>query len=799
MGHPIGWPEKPSGERPFLWWDGQRWIRWDGQRWMQERNQSRSRGRMERQPVIGTDQYYGRHVNGDVTGYERVGQRLGATRAQPQYALPRSGGNSAPSAADDRRASIATLVLSALFALSLVVLLAGYGIDIVALRLTGVLGAFFFGVGAMPLKVFRHAGLTVRLAVAVLVGISASTLVASVMVLGPLWHPLLAAILLGTVAVILHVRASREALLRLRTSGETLQPQLDSASWLNLSTGITAVGTFWWLVSAAAAGHIVPVIGGFLTRISPMWYVGLLLVLGGIVLAWNRGEPAAIFGVVSLVAALTITPALAYGLPNVQWAAKHIGFVQQVLDIGHLDRHTGIYQAYSGFFSLSGWICDLAGTKDSVGLATYWPFMVGLAGLAVLRLFFGMLLQSTYRIYVALTLTFLVNAIGQNYFSPQSVGFVLAFGIFALAIGGEGTDLSRRTRIGLVVLVSCALAVTHEFSPYMVAVVLGVFVVAKIVRPIYFPLITGFPAVLWALLNWSVLRRFVSLSGFALSNFTPPKTVATPGLARLPIVGQGSDAMLASLLVLIFLAAIGFLAAVTRRPGWEFFSPRYAWAMLIAAGSGLFIIAANPYGNEGIFRAALFAIPWLAALAVTSVPQVTRDWLTFPFAVLLTGLAATYCLASFGLDNGTTIRQGDVKALEFYTTKASSEGHILNLSYGYTPTGMFSLGSGNPVAWSAVVPQSDGHVTAMTGDSATILARNYLLYVLEKKADTSGRADTGPGELYAIWSPASVHYAIDYGLETAATARAWLRALASSSQWKLVYSDNGTYLFRLVL
>lgn len=790
MGQPAGWPEKPFGERPFLWWDSHRWILWDGQRWTQARDQSRSRDRTVGQSVPGTNQPHDRHVSGDVTEYRGVGQGL-ATRAEPQYYLPRSGGDSAGSAAGDRQALVATLTLSALFALSLVILLAGYGLDIVALRLTGVLGALFFGVGGTPWKIFLHQGLTVRLALAVLIGISLPTLLASVMVLGPLWHPLLVAIVLGTVVVIVHVRASWEALTKLRASGGDLLPPGGGTSWLNLSTGLTAAGTFWWLWSAVTGRHMVPGIGGFLTQISPMWYVGLLLVLGGIVLAWNRGETTVMIGVASLVAALTVTPAFVYGLPQIQSAAKHVGFVQQVLGVGHLDRHIGIYQAYSGFFSLSGWICDLAGTRDPMGLATYWPIIIDIAGLAVLRLFFGTLLRSSYRIYIALAFSFLVNVAGQDYFSPQSVGFVLAFGIFALAIGAEATGLSRRTRIGLIILISCALAVIHELSPYLVAVVLGVFVVAKIVRPIYIPLLAGLPAALWALLNWSVLRRFVSFHGFSLSNLTPPKTVATPGLERLPIVGQGTDAMLAGLLVLICLAMIGFLAAVTRKSGWGFFSPSYAWAMLISAGSGLFLVAANPYGNEGIFRAALFAVPWLAALAVTAAPQAAQDWLRFPLAVLLAGLAATYCLSSFALDNADVIRTGDVTALNFYHTKASSSGYILNLSYGDTPVGMVSLASGHSVTWSRIVPQSGGHVTALNKDSASLLARNYLLYVLKRQ----GRLDA----LYAIWSPASVNHAVDYGLETAATAQAWVRALSSSPYWKLVYYNNGTYLFRMVL
>ena len=818
MQHPTGWPEGSSGDAPFLWWDGDRWTQEVSSPQPPDKARPPDKtvwqpavpGRPEGRPARKRFPEYQRALDRlretrvellradwlKETRFERLGETIVDRLREPRFepVLDPSGeipvDDSDENDADDVRHSIATLALSGLFAISFVILLAGFGLDSAALRLTGVLGVLFFGVGAAPIKAFRHTGFMVRLALAVLLGISIPTLLASVMVLTPLWHPVVAAALLGIAAVVIHVRGSREALNNLRAADRRLLPPIGRSSWLNLSTGLTAAGTLYWVGGAVISGHISPGVGGFVTQIIPLWYVGVLLVVGGMILARGRAELAAILGVVSLVAALTFTPALVYGLPRIQTASKHVGFVQQVLSAHYLDPHAGIYQAYSGFFSLGGWICYLAGVRDSIGLATYWPFIIDVVGLAVLRLFFGVLLRSAYRIYVALALTFLVDVVGQDYFSPQSVGYVLVFGVYALGVGGQRTNLSRRTRMGLILVISCAVAVTHEFSPYIGAAVLAIFVVTRLARPIYLPLAAALPAALWALANRSVLGGFISLSDLGdLSNFEPPKTVATPGLERLPVVGQTSDAALLGLLVLIGLAGVGFLAAVTRRSGWRFFSPIYAWAMLGSAIAGLGLIVANPYGNEGIFRSVLFAIPWLAAFAVTAVPRTTRGWMVFPFAMLLTGLAATYCISTFGLDNAGVIRPGDINALNFYNTKASSSGYILDLSYGDTPTGIVSLDDGHYVTWSAVVPQSGGLPTPLNGESAALLARNYLAYVANNSGSTN--------QLYALWSPASVDYAVDYGLESATTAVAWENALSSSPIWKLVYNDDGTYLFQL--
>src|SRR5262249_47711232 len=269
----------------------------------------------------------------------------------------------------------------------------------------------------------------------------------------------------------------------------------------------------------------------------------------------------------------------------------------------HLDPWDGIYQAYSGFFSMIAWLCSLAGIDNPMGLATCWPFVITLVGLAELRFLFGRFTNSSYRIWVGITLVVLVNAIGADYFSPQSAGFVLALGVYGLAVGRDWPGLSDRMRIALLILAGCSLAVTHELSPYVAGGVLVVLVIFRAARPWYVPATCLLPAIFWAVFNWHVLRRFVSINIGNLLNYTPPKTISSPGLQRLPIVGESSHALLLGLLVLIALAGVGF-ARTVRRP--------QTWGFMISAGVGLIIIGVIPYSREGIFRAALFGIPWLA-------------------------------------------------------------------------------------------------------------------------------------------------------------------------------------------
>jgi hypothetical protein len=684
-----------------------------------------------------------------------------------------------------RSSALAVLGFSTLFAVSLICFAFGHTFDVGALSLAGVLGVLFFGVGATPLQLSDRPSMPVRLGIAGLVGLSVAISVAAIMALSPLWHPVIAGAIIATIAILAHCIACRRAISSLRSEGAPRS--LDIRRWkIRLDVYLVCLvgGTALWLSAALYLGRIIPGVGGFLPQISPLWYVGLLMLLAAIVLARHKAEPYAISALVSLVMALTMTPALAYGMPRAESAAKHIDLVQQILQVHHLDRGVNIYEAYSGFFAAAAWVCDLAGLHSAVGLATYWPLVVGLIGLAELRFFFSRLMKPSFRISAGMTLVVLVNAIGADYFSPQSVGFVLALGIFGLALGGnDQTDFGEGPRLVLLLLASCALAVTHELSPYIVVGALVVLVLGRLVRPWYTPVICLVPTVTWALFNRSVLAGFVSFADLGnLSNFTPPKTISTPGLHRLPIVGYSSHALLLGLLVLVLLAIVGFVRTIRSLASWCF---------LICPGVGLCLITVNPYGNEGIYRAALFGIPWLAVLATSAVRSSPPRWIPSVFGLTTVLLLVTFLVSMFGLDNASVIRPQVLQALNVYQRQASSGSYILDLSYGDIPSSVTFPDNGHVVAWTKIVTKADVRPAGPDAADASALAAHYAQYVAK-------RSGTQSNELYALWSPAAAAYAVDYGLETLAQAQKWRSLIENSPDWRVVFSSGGVYLFRVV-
>lgn len=677
------------------------------------------------------------------------------------------------------------MVITGLFALSLLCLGGGYALGVPALRLVGVFGALFLGVGTAPLQLSSSPDLATRLGVAGLVGLTVITGLGGLMGFTT-WHPLIAGEIIGGVAGAVHALAARRAFAEATLHGWRAKLRWPAVE-LTPSVVCTVAGTAIWLGSAIGVGHVTPGIAGFLPKISPAWYVGLVLLLVAITLARGEREAHVALAVVSLVLATTLTPALVYGLPRAETAYKHVDLVQWILRTHHVDPALGIYPAYSGFFSAIAWMCHLADTPDPLGVATYWPVVMAFVRVAGLRLLFGRVISSRYGCWAMVSIAVLVDSIGADYFSPQSVGFAMALGMFALVVRGiTPPPLGRRSTWALLVLSGCAIAITHELSPFMVA---GVFIILAIQRQAVprlaaIPILV--PAVAFLIVNRKVLGPFVSLNQFlSVSNFAPPPTPSTPGLERLPIVGLSSDALFLGLLVLILMATVGFVRNIRTR---------WAWAYGLCPVVGVVFIAVNPYGNEGIFRTALFGIPWLAILAAHSIGKITahRRALTTWVArgALLAGsigLLGTFVIGEYGLDGSSVLRAGDVAAIRTFEAKAPQGSLMVTVGFGENTVSSQLFGSNDmALAWDQVVTQASLTPGRPDASDLVSLAPRLESYIGTPKA-----------RVYALWSPALLLYSEEYGLQTARQSDAWLRLLLSSDKWQLLYTGAGSYLFGL--
>ncbi len=137
------------------------------------------------------------------------------------------------------------------------------------------------------------------------------------------------------------------------------------------------------------------------------------------------------------------------------------------------------------------------------------------------------------------------------------------------------------------------------------------------------------------------------------------------------------------------------------------------------------------------------------------------------------------------------IRPGDIQVLNTYQARALDNSFLLSLAYGDPPLSETYPENGHYVPFSKLLTRAEARPGGPTAADVTTLTQAYIRY-----AQREGMTAAAP--LYAIWSPTSAVYSVDYGLETLGQAQKWRSLMAASPYWRQVYSSDGTYLFRLV-
>ena len=310
--------------------------------------------------------------------------------------------------------------------------------------------------------------------------------------------------------------------------------------------------------------HLDPGVWGLPGSISPVWYVGLALIVAGIATARRSDGFEVGIGVVALVLALT-----ADGLYRLRLCPLHLDGKTHRGRRLHPRQWAGASQ-HRHLPVLAGPLgnrLDLQGRgiHTPIMIARFWSPVLDLLVLLAMRCMAGRLLANRYRAWLAAALFFLANAIQQDYFSPQAIALFMAIAIYALVVPkatAEGSVAEQFRlppwRIGLVVALSLALTMTHQITPYLVGASLIILVLFGFLRPRWIPLVPLLPAGIWAIVNHSVLGRYFSVStiGDLIGNVAPPSAKIAGVNQDLPLristVSLGGGALLVGVLALVF-------------------------------------------------------------------------------------------------------------------------------------------------------------------------------------------------------------------------------------------------------
>ena len=263
-------------------------------------------------------------------------------------------------------------------------------------------------------------------------------LVSLVMAWTGAWHPVAAAWVIGggSVAVLcfaqgrLALQATRAARTNLRAMAE--RPSTESlALAAPLLTGLVA-----WLVAlpsihASAFGE-----SGLVGQAPIVFFIGLAVTIGGAAFLASRPDPNGWLLAAYLVAVLLFLygtiPSIA-SAPQYAWTYKHIGVTRLIGLTGTVHPSVDIYNRWPGFFTLAAAFSSVSGV-DSVSYAGWAEFLfAALQALAVGALVYR--LTGRRQVAGLCTLLWLVtNWIGQTYFSPQALAFVLDMAVMLILV-----------------------------------------------------------------------------------------------------------------------------------------------------------------------------------------------------------------------------------------------------------------------------------------------------------------------------------------------------------------------------
>jgi hypothetical protein len=445
-----------------------------------------------------------------------------------------------------------------------------------------------------------------------------------------------------------------------------------------------------------------------LTKELPVaWYAALGAgALGAAVVTMVPRHPngwvvAAFVGVLALILYGTL-PLLAEQ-PHFAWVYKHIGVTRFITETGHADPSIDIYNRWPGMFAFSAVLGSLAGRANPVNYAAWAELFFSLSNMLLIGAIVRSVSRDTRAAGGAALLFLLANWVGQGYYSPQALAFLLSLAVVYVALRhlsgelGRGGELVVRlcarivrrpqlrsfppleapwpawAAVAIVVGLDAVIVVSHQLTPYIVIIELAALVVFGPVKRFWLVFAAIGLTVAYLLPNLGYVNNNFGL----FTSFDPFNNARHSSLYDIaPMQGKKFNAQAGQLLTfgLWLSAAIGALALARRG------LVRRALPMGILAVAPFAVIFGQNYGGEASLRVMLFTSPWCAALVAWAIASIRRTVLRVAtLGVLAVAFAGAFVPAYFGAEEINTMPLGQVEASQYFYDHAE-EGSVLLLS-----------------------------------------------------------------------------------------------------------------------
>jgi hypothetical protein len=542
------------------------------------------------------------------------------------------------------------------------------------------------------------------------------------------------------------------------------------------------------------------------------WPLGFALVLIATALyaAKREANPWVMASLVSgVIVIIYATAPLVYQAPHLPWVYKHVGVVNLLLDQRHALKDVDIYNRWPAFFALGGVFTRFSGAPGPVTFVGWAEIYFISLQTALVG---SMMWNETKRVGptgLAALLFVLINWIGQAYFSPQALAFTLMLALLTIAFSqlydvGNGLgrliswltsfvvrrkqqwdaerpdpEWSRRSAIIGVLALDVGVAVTHQLTPYVLLIQLGILTVCGFIKPRW--LLLGCVAItvgyLLPNLSWvnDHYGLFSSLDPF--NNAKVADTTKYTCSAACELVGRIST-LASAFSWLVGIAAIVVLAR--RKPTFRL--PLYGLAMFGAFA----MIFGQSYGGEAALRVVMFSSPFAAVLIAAAISTFGDQLRSFLAVSMTIVLAISFIYAYFGNEEYYYVNRDSIRASEYLYAHAPQGSVIL-----FTAENFPGLLAGN---------YSDFQISGYTGSSGIFddtrlhglpLGPDEVQYLIEdiEVTDKNG---------FIVFSDQQDNYALKKGMAPPGQLERLRNEMVASGRFELWHRDGGTSIYRLI-
>lgn len=554
---------------------------------------------------------------------------------------------------------------------------------------------------------------------------------------------------------------------------------------------------------------------GLLSAMHPAFYAALAICIGGFVWEVSRRSPRAWVAVGHTALLLTImhaTVPLLVAEPEYAWTYKHLGVIDLIASGRPMDNAYDVYQQWPAFFALVAQLTETAGVS-ALRIASWAPIFFGLANLLPVYAIFRTLSADRRVPYIAAFVFSAINWVAQDYLAPQAFAYTLSLGALLVLLRWLRRDpaptkergprflrrlwdwaqtgmgplpytSSRAKTLSLVTLyvVYAAIVVSHQLSPYLIAISATALVAFRLVQTVQILPIFGVIAVLQLIPRYRLVESWGLFDGFNLFANAQP-LAPTQGEVS---AGRTFSVLAIQVLALsIWLTATLVVIANRKRLG--------PLAVPAALAAGPFaILLGNSYGGEAVFRIFLFSSPWCAYLITVGLLRLRmRRGLGIGLAVPVLVLATLVAIQG---------EHGQLKVNAFTTAEVRAAQYL----YANVPDGaaIVMAGANYPDRIGARYTDVLGAVGTTdtllpTGDSEGAVVLGEAMDETDLDAINS-YFDQYSMPAFLVLSKSQANAAAYFGYYKPDRLDRLRALLDASPKWHLWYGNDDTRIFRYV-